>query len=140
MHGFVDDIEELTERLETTPQQEYRRKLAAWDKEMDRNPGRITVPTAPESTPGLSAGGREILWRGEPMDFGGNPKVLASLNTPDDDKSFKGYLRYGGNPEKLGMQISQDAKVRLAPMGFVSQMIKFLGDAVPMRKLGAVIP
>jgi HK97 family phage major capsid protein len=50
-------------------------------------------------------------------------------------------VEHSGGSEQLGLVVGTDPQGGyLAPMAFVSQLIKFLDDDVTMRRLGTVLP
>lgn len=113
--------------------------------------GRQTPPSRPGSTAGTA--GAALTW-----DFGRAGKLsIQDLDTDEDapliqrlrDRSsprycgaFRSYLKgKPGNWERLGLQVANDPKGGyLVPMDFLSQLIKFLDDAVTIRQLGTVLP
>lgn len=139
---FDADIEALTEQLEKTPQADLKERLAKWDKDVEKDPGRLSLPSIPGGGSGESKGQAELKFNGEPLDLPpGEMAFLNSLNTSEYDAKFKSYLRGNTKAESLGMKIGEDAKGGvLASMGWVQQMIKFVDDLVLMRQLGTVIP
>ena len=133
------DIEQLCEVLDPTPQADMVKKLSKWDADMEKDPGRLTLPTTPDENKDLA---KNLQFRGQPLDLDGDDlKQLSGLNSKQYNANFASYLRGTGKAEQLGMQIGQGAKGGvLASMGFVAQMIKFVDDLVMMRRLGTVIP
>ena len=135
------DIEALTEHLEKTPQADMKERLSKWDKDLEKDPGRLSLPTMPGGT-GETKGQAELKFNGEPLDLPpAEMAFLNSLNTADYNAKFTSYLRGNTKAESLGMKVSDESRGGvLASMGWVSQMIKFVDDLVLMRQLATVIP
>lgn len=133
------DIEELTKLLEGTPADEMKAKLAKWNDDIDKDPGRLSEPTVPNVGEGVLA---PLNYRGQELQLDDRDmQSLRQLSTPEYNKNFNRFLKGGGSKESLAMKMGEDAKGGvLASMQFVSGFIKFVDDLVLMRQLGTVIP
>lgn len=136
------DIEALSEAIDKTPAIDMKERLAKWDAEMEKDPGRLTLPTIPGQKPGGGSAVADLTFNGGKLDLPAEDmKFLSSLNTPEYNERFAQYLRGNSPKESLGLKMGEDAKGGvLASMMFVQQMIKFVDDIVLMRRLGTVIP
>lgn len=149
------DIEKLSDEIDGRKKDAERRERHERLAKLLQEPGaRQTAPSAPGLKPGEPAGGDGATLK---LSFGRagelNPdeieaedprrvQLLRDRCRPEYLKTFRSYLKgKPGDYEGLGLQVANDPKGGyLAPMAFVSTLIKFLDDQVTMRRLGTVLP
>jgi HK97 family phage major capsid protein len=141
-----NEIDKLSDELKSrTDDLTRKQRLDALQTEMDRPLPRQTSPTDPgkgnKSDEALTlnygrAGSLSIEALAE-----GNPSVAESLrerSTAQYAKNFRKFLMTG---EQLGLVVGDDVRGGVtAGTGFVSNFIKFLDDATPIRGLATVLP
>lgn len=132
------DIEALSDAIDKTPAIDFKTKMAKWDAEIEKDPGRLSAPTMPNSNPGdtadfLSAFAKDLKFDSEDV------QPLRQLASPDYSKAFHRYLKTGERAQSLSMKVGEDAKGGvLAPMQWVAQMIKFVDNLVLIRQKATV--
>lgn len=68
-------------------------------------------------------------------------KVIQARASDSYRLAFNAFLRGEGTAEQLGLVVGSDPHGGyLAPMSFISTLIKFLDDDVTLRRLGTVLP
>jgi HK97 family phage major capsid protein len=148
------DIEKLSDQIEAKKTDETRaERHAKYDAMLAEAAGR-QVPALRPGTPRGGDGAAALTF-----DFGRAGKLnteevgeqsgelverLRERSSPGYQRLFRTYLRgerRGQNFEQLGLQISDDSRGGYsAPMAFLSMLIKFLDDAVQVRKYATVLP
>lgn len=140
------DIDALSVKIDAKRyQQDQSAKLAKLEATFAEETPRQVPPSRPGSTPTPRGDEGASL----SMDFGRAGCVQLRAGSQEHTRAqpaysnhFASYLRGDRRDwDSLGLVQSSDPKGGyLAPMAFVSQLIKFLDDMVMMRQLGTVLP
>jgi HK97 family phage major capsid protein len=142
-------IDELSDKLGSLNNDETRRqRLAAQSAEASRPIPRQTSPTRPGERTADAAlkfnfgkAGEFLASDIESLN-GQLGKSLRARATPEYRQAFLSYIRGDKkNFDQLGLIVGNDPQGGyLAPMSFVTMLIKFVDDLTPVRGLATVLP